>query len=1353
MTWSIQTRTVTFDCPALPETIYRGPDRKQHTEPLLTVRSIRGREAVGELFEYTVLAEVEHLDALLRPSEAAQIDLQQVVGTHGIVALEIDGIGTFRAAQKGDTGRANIGADTRYIGGNIATARIICAEDRAAVYEFVLRPSVWWATLERDSRIFKGSVTDILEELLRDRTMLDWRIAGPWSGMRAYPLRDFVRQAWETDWNFALRLMEEWGLFYWFEHNRHGHTLVISDTLGGFRDHGVAYETLLYRTDGRIDEEHISELSVTYTATAGKATVNDHDYMRPRLRKSNAPLREEYEDTQGTANGRIEIYAPAEFAKPDSDDGPHKSNDAREEGQHLARVMLQAVRCEGLRAHGKGRLRGLQPGRTFTLADYPQEAANREYIVLSCELDLNEIGTSSGSWRQYSVDASFELQPSTEVYRLPQVTPRPHVGNEYAVIVTPTHKEDGNYEWWIDDKNRALIQYDWDRQATFDGSTSIWVRLATQWQGNQMGVVTPARAGQMVIVSHVHGDPDRPYISAFVVDKYNLPPWELPHNAAISGTRSQSLGNSSASNHLAFDDTHGKLQAQLASDQEKSSLSLGFNTRIDGNKGRQEARGSGFELRTDGHGAARAAKGLLITTEARPDASGHALDMGETIARLTQARDIHETLAKHAQAHGAQAEEGNHAGNQSNVAKAIKAANDEVRGIGSANAIKNNADAFPELAAPHLTVSSAAGIQATAAGTMHMASGDDLAVTSGRNFSVAAARSMFASVANTFAVFVQKAGIALTAAAGKIRIEAQSDSVQIVAKKDAEILSTDGWINLTGVKGIRLNGGGTVLEISPEGLRGFTHGEFLIHAASHATAEPREKPVKLPLTDIKSAKIAESFTLVDNRSGLRIARQPYRITLEDGQVIKGRTTDAGETALVLAEWVQAATVEILHDDGTENPVAILPVVLTRSADQAQQPTIVSQKKGDSPVNGRELQRNEAGQPGFDWNVALCQPYNWGMRYSTKDKKDSKRLDFPVIRQFALDIREVLLEQIQWGDNYFGRGTPTLTITPIWIDREAVMPNGENRKTRRLQLNDSVLKELSKRIRQVLSMALTSSQSGPFALPSEAMPDVIVTNDALTGDAQGVFDNGIWALSINTATFTPLFQESQKKEALQPKADALEALKDFVDTIYHEARHGQQSFWVFAMMQQQKANFPKTPKIDLWPGIVVRGQREAARIVELAKQQPIPDDMLALAGIKHMAVGLYVWYLGMWKTSKWFPIPIANNDAELSEEYQAAFEQATEVLRNVGAGGAQIDVDNMVYEHTNEGYRGRPWEDDAFYCGENAGDYWMSGEASNDMSDNRCSRAYAFAYHARASRANIPTISTNNTGGGAVRHGE
>lgn len=86
-----------------------------------------------------------------------------------------------------------------------------------------------------------------------------------------------------------------------------------------------------------------------------------------------------------------------------------------------------------------------------------------------------------------------------------------------------------------------------------------------------------------------------------------------------------------------MDDTTGKLQVQLKSDYQSSELNLGCITRINPVQGRADFRGEGFELRTDGHGVVRAAKGLMISTFARLNAANSVKSMQEAITQLDNA--------------------------------------------------------------------------------------------------------------------------------------------------------------------------------------------------------------------------------------------------------------------------------------------------------------------------------------------------------------------------------------------------------------------------------------------------------------------------------------------------------------------------------------------------------------------------------------------------------------------------------------------------------------------------------------------------------------------------------------------
>ncbi|WP_370870018.1 DUF2345 domain-containing protein [Variovorax boronicumulans] len=258
------------------------------------------------------------------------------------------------------------------------------------------------------------------------------------------------------------------------------------------------------------------------------------------------------------------------------------------------------------------------------------------------------------------------------------------------------------------------------------------------------------------------------------------------------------------------------MQAQLKSDHQSSSLSLGAITRIEDNAGRKDPRGEGFELRTDAHGVLRAQDGMLITTEGRPDAARHAKDMGETIQCLTSARDQIEGLAEAART--AEAQDGND--DQSTVAHAIKQQNEDLRGHGS----PSTEGRFPELATPHLALASPAGIAATTATHLHAHTGAHIQLTSAGHTSLSAAQRILASVAEGMRIFTLKSGIKAFASQGDIRIEAQSDAIEATALKDIDIVSTEDTVYITAKKKVTINGGTSFSEWSEGGIR---HGTLL----------------------------------------------------------------------------------------------------------------------------------------------------------------------------------------------------------------------------------------------------------------------------------------------------------------------------------------------------------------------------------------------------------------------------------------------------------------------------------------------------------------------------------------------
>jgi len=1248
--------------------------------PVFIPVRLQGTETIGRLDECSYLVTLRTDDAYaVSPSRTADIDLDRIVGTEVTVSIQLEGKGQFIPGLAGAAGLGNIGAGTREITGLVEVARLSGQDRKAILYELELRPWLYRATLTQDCRLFQDmTVVEITDAVLSKYPYPVDKRLGAFRGV--YPKRDVQRQAFESDWAFLQRLWEEWGIWWWFDHDDGHHRLVLSDTMGGHQPHEEAYETLRYLPPGgqRIDEEHIHTLSVTSRLTAGSVSVTDYDYTRPRAR-----LGVTVEDPRPTASSDGEFYDWGDYSQPlaGAQGLTGQPNDTEWEARHFARVQLEAQRCVGRRAHGEGNLRGLTVGHTFTLIGHPQQAANREYVVVSCTLDIEEVGGRAGSAQTYRADAQFELLPTNEPFRLERSIRKPIMGGpEKAIVVGPAGQE-----IWTDQYGRVKVQFAWDRQGKHNENSGIWLRVLSPWQGVDMGATFIPRIGHEVAVSHYYGDPDLPVIIGSAVNAFRQPALDQPHNHAISVIRGREL-HGNASGHLAIDDTREQIQTQLASDAGTSQLSLGHLRRITRKKGRTDARGKGFDLRTDDWGVVRALKGLLVSTDGQPGGSGQAKDAKEAIGRLTRARELQEGLTGLAQRHQAQQP---HA-DQSDVTKSIKARNDAIRGNTPAGP-----DDFPELTEADIVLAGPAGFSLAAERSAHIASGEDVALTSGRHVGLAVGRSLFASVSNAFSLFVHTAGMALVAAAGKVRIEAQTDGVDLTAKKTINITSTTDSIHLHAAEEIVLHAGSTEVRISERGYVVKTAGEHTIHAGSHQTDAAQVRPMRLPVTPDNPGQYAAHFVLLEHDSGFALPNQPYRVTLDNGRVIEGVSNELGETEVVTSHDIAFGTVELLAASDPDKVIAVNRAAIVRDNTTpytAQAPnadkraTTIKGKKVSTPEQGATSERQPAA-------FATCDPLNFGLRFHhfidgakqgdrPPDMPVRRDVEYPVTKVYTAAIKKVLNE-IEWGK------FNTLS--------------GEISRT---------LKEnIALAVGNVLSTALAA---GPLGLPrgslgdpmrSEgATPKIDIVN-AKEGKARYNMRSDVSA-SFSTPKWTIVIQESEiiKIIASSNNAAALDgALKAFADLLYHEARHCQQTFWMVALLHQHGEDYTGLPKIQ-----IVYQQYIHTNIFMATKKAQIPNDARVATGLHRMLIFHYYWMISYLQNQ--------TGGAYVKPDVSIAQAEVCKLLRVSPETAAKM----VNFE---DGYRSQLHEEDAYACAEVVQAYWDSPDRAFVRNPGTCTGRY------------------------------
>src|SRR4051812_34892656 len=98
-----------------------------------------------------------------------------------------------------------------------------------ATYSLTLRPWLWFLTRTADCRIFQNlKAPDIIKNVFRDNGFSDFKE----SLSASYRQWEYCVQYRETDFNFVSRLMEQEGIYYFFEEVDGKHVLVLADSPG-----------------------------------------------------------------------------------------------------------------------------------------------------------------------------------------------------------------------------------------------------------------------------------------------------------------------------------------------------------------------------------------------------------------------------------------------------------------------------------------------------------------------------------------------------------------------------------------------------------------------------------------------------------------------------------------------------------------------------------------------------------------------------------------------------------------------------------------------------------------------------------------------------------------------------------------------------------------------------------------------------------------------------------------------------------------------------------------------------------------------------------------------------------------
>jgi type VI secretion system secreted protein VgrG len=540
-----------------------GPD-------VLLLRGFSGVEAVSQLFRFRLDMDAEN---------GTLIAFDRLLGQKISVSLGL------------------AGGETRFFSGVCSRVSEGVPDASFTPYQLEVVPQFWFLTRVAQSRIFQQlSVPDILKQVLTGLDV-DFQLSGTY-----YP-RDFCVQYRETDHNFASRLMEEEGIYYFFRHDANGHVMVLADTPAGHPEL-PRQSRIEFSPDeaGERGADRIASWAKTQELRSERYVLRDHCFELPhKPLEAVKPTTDSVQVGATThklllgAGEKLEVYDwPGGYAQrfdgidPGGGDRPADLQRIFEDNQRTVGIRMQEETVAGLEIQGSGYCRYLAAGYKFTLDGL--ETAGGPYVLLSVDHSARlggEYRSGQGSESAYS--NSFTCIPADLPFRPRRVTPKPVVhGTQTAVVVGP----DGE-EIFCDKYGRVKVQFHWDRQGKNDANSSCWVRVGTPWAGTQWGAIHIPRIGQEVIVAFEEGDPDRPIIVGSVYNANQMPPYTLPDSKTQSGVKSRSTlkGTPANFNELRFEDKKGSEQVYFHAEKDfdrvvenNDTLKVGFDKKDQGDQ-------------------------------------------------------------------------------------------------------------------------------------------------------------------------------------------------------------------------------------------------------------------------------------------------------------------------------------------------------------------------------------------------------------------------------------------------------------------------------------------------------------------------------------------------------------------------------------------------------------------------------------------------------------------------------------------------------------------------------------------------------------------------------------------------
>jgi type VI secretion system secreted protein VgrG len=841
-------------------------------------------------------------------STNAQISLKEFIGTQVAVDQVTDRGQLFRTS------------------GIITEATQGQSDGALTLYKLTLEdPTSLWHK-RRNSRVFMNkSVRDVSETIFKE-----WQDKSPLfaaslsldlTGLsQDYDVRPFIMQSNETDYEFLTRLWRSEGINWLIDEAQ----LYVAHSTQGIEpqklrliDDNAQYQALTRRSI-RYHRSSATEQQDSIVSFVGQRNLQPTavhvqrwhaDQLTQEEGAGSVQSKHKHSHNQDNASLGLEQawhVSPAWMQDLNGEDQATASGNSQIE--KLNQNLSHYYDAQSKQFNAKSTVRDSQVGYWFEFNEHPEidqhSGADKEFLITSKNFynqnnlpkDLNEQVNQllkQSQWDNKILDQeerqsnSLILQrrniPTVPEYNLLQHRPSTHP--QRAKVVGPAGEEIHVDEWGRI-KVRFLFtrsedhQHDGGAGSNDNDTDSAWVDVLTPWAGEGYGARFLPRIGEIVVIDFFDGNIDRPFVTGRIHEGQRSPTkfdikGQLPDTKKLSGIRSKEV-DGEGYNQLRFDDTPSQISAQLQSSHGASQLNLG-NLSHPKETAESEGRGEGFELRTDQWGAVRAGDGLLLSTHKQDEASGQHLDATQAKSQIESNLNNSKALSEVAK---------NQQTDPLEVLDNLKSFLEQIE-----QQDQDKAAAFKQAL---MILSAPNSIALTSSEDIHLSADGQMSHSAGESINISTQKSLIGHASQKISLFAAQEGARLYAGKGKVEIQAQGDGADLIARKQVQIISTEGTVDITGKKEISLKANGSELKVNGSGIFITTAGKFESKAGQHVFIGGAQAKIAMPHLPFLMSKTNEFLIEYIHDDGEPVKGALYEVVFSDGSKRSGNLDDEGK---------------------------------------------------------------------------------------------------------------------------------------------------------------------------------------------------------------------------------------------------------------------------------------------------------------------------------------------------------------------------------------------------------------------------------------------------------------------------